>query len=101
MKSTSITKFEKDLRSIIFKEDYRIDLYKKGQYTGCIVLDNKADKSLTKADVMADFEIEKRIEYDYNKEPNSKATWKHLALWYNNEFGYCFYEFDEWRVCSL
>ena len=99
MKQISKTKFEKDLRSIIFKEDYRIDLYKKGQYTGCIVLENKVDKSLTKADVMADFEIEKRVEYDY--ENDNGENWEHLALWQSNAVGYCFYEFDSWKVSCL
>jgi hypothetical protein len=98
----SKTKFEKDLRSIIGKSDYYIDLYKKEIYVGCIHLgydDNFKRNGITKASVMADITIEKRTDYDYDADNGS--TIELLAIWIENPTGYCFYEFDSWNIRSL
>ena len=96
----SKTQFIKDLKSIIGKEDYRIDLYKKGMYIGCIHLGyNHFIKSndLTKASIMADITVEKRTdEYDYDKDDGSLLSY--LAVWLENVAGYNYYEFDKWEV---
>jgi hypothetical protein len=98
--NVSKTKFEKDLKSIIGKEDYRIDLYKKGMYIGCIHLgynDFIKSNKLTKESIMAGIAVEKRTnEYDYDKDDGS--TLSYLAIWLENVAGYNYYEFDSWYV---
>jgi hypothetical protein len=98
--SVSKTQFIKDLKSIIFKSDYYIDLHKKGVYVGCIHLGYDNRNGLTKADVMADITVEKREnEYDYDKDDGSTITY--LALWLENVTGYNYYEFDSWNIRCL
>ncbi len=98
--SVSKTQFIKDLKSIIFENDYFIDLYKKGVYTGCIHFSCDKTNGLTKADVMADITVEKiENEYDYDKDDGSTITY--LALWIENVAGYTYYEFDSWNIRSL
>ncbi len=98
--SVSKTQFIKDLKSIIGKEDYRIDLYKKEMYIGCIHLGYNGfikSNDLTKESIMANFTIEKRTnEYDYGKDDGSTITY--LAMWQENIAGYDYYEFDKWEV---
>lgn len=102
MKTISKTKFEKDLKSIIGKSDYYIDLRKKGVSVGCIHFgydSNLKRNGITKADIMADVTIEKRTDYDYDADDGSTITY--LALWLENISGYCYYEFDEWNIRCL
>lgn len=89
----SKTQFIKDLKSIIGKEDYQIDLYKKGMYIGCIHLGYNYN-DLTKASIMADITVEKRTdEYDYGG-----SLLSYLAVWLETVAGYNYYEFDSWYV---
>lgn len=97
----SKTKFIKDLKSIIRKEKYRVDLFNKGKYIGCLnlgcVRHSFRMDFLRVEDIMADIEIEKRTkEYDYEKDDGSTRTY--LAMWIETQSGYCYYEFDEWKI---
>lgn len=93
MRNISVTKFKKDLKHIIGSDDAWINLYLEKRFVGTIRFDDATNKT----DVLNTIKIEKIVnEYDYVKDDNSTRTY--IAIWIENKYGYCYYEFDEWDI---
>lgn len=88
-----ITEFKKDLNAVIGDKDLWIDLFFQDKFVGTI----RFDKAKSKKQVMDSITTEK-VSNDYDYEKDDGSTVDYISLWIENEFGYCYYMFDEYKI---
>lgn len=88
-----VTEFKKDLNAIIGDKDNWIDLFMQDKFVGTI----RFDKAKNKKQVMDSITTEK-VSNDYDYEKDDGSTISYISLWIENEFGYCYYMFDDYEI---
>lgn len=88
-----ITEFKKDLNAVIGDKDHWIDLFMQHKFVGTIRFDKAKSKKL----VMESITTEK-ITNDYDYEKDDGSTVSYISLWIENEYGYCYYMFDDYEI---